>query len=93
MYMSLSLHIKGSCNELCQLYSDGRQEAGDKQLADIVATQQLTVLDKKTIFEVMSTPPVLASGTKFTTVMSAATNYYNTTVRVRNTASRTPDDG
>jgi len=56
---------------------DGRRTAGEKQMN---ATGQANI-SLPQIFNVLSTPPVLAKGTTYTTLMSASTGYYTTTVR------------
>lgn len=77
-YIKLVYNDKGKCSDLCQLYSDGRAEAAVK---DMERLRPNTV--QKGLFDVLSTPPVLAGGTKFTSIMSAALNTYTTTVRVK----------
>lgn len=77
-YIKLVYNDKGKCSDLCQLYSDGRAEA---------AVNGMTRLRRDAVREgmldVLSTPPVLAAGTKFTSIMSASLNIYTTIVRVK----------
>lgn len=66
------------CSHVCMLYSDGRAEAareymGDDEVSSTNATQVL--------FDALSKEPVLQPYTKFTSIMSASLNMYNTTVR------------
>ena len=52
----------GGCSDLCQLYSDGRRE-------NATALMKALPHDKRTpegLVSVLSTPPVLASDTRFT---------------------------
>ena len=73
----------GKCTDLCQLYSDGRREAA-------TAMMQSTPGHKGTkdgLLSVLSTPPVLAGDTKFSSIMSASSGHYSTLVRSSNQAS------
>ena len=70
---------KNLCNHLCQEFSDGRREAGEASLN--AAFGNSPSVDYEALFGVMSKAPVLNGITRFTSIMSAATGYYNTTVR------------
>lgn len=77
-WVRLAYADKAGCDELCQLYSDGRREA---------ATASMQALDPASadpahLMTVMSKAPVLNGGTRFTSIMSAAADHYETTVRV-----------
>ena len=57
--------------------SDGREEFAEGELASL--GQDSATLD--TMRTILSTPPSLAKGTVYTTMMSASTNHFQTTVR------------
>jgi hypothetical protein len=69
------------CEDVCQLYSDGRKEGGTADLTERLSSSPAT---KEMVYSIMSnrTSRVLNGETKFTSVMNSFTNYYNTTVRV-----------
>ncbi len=73
----------GKCTDLCQLYSDGRREAATAMMQ---ATPSHTGT-KDGVLSVLSTPPVLAGDTKFSSIMSAASGYYSTLVRNQGSSS------
>jgi len=76
-YIKLVYGDTGSCNDLCGLYSDARAAA---------ATHEVQRLSQQTVsaaglVNVLSTQPILNNLTKFTSIMSASTDLYTTTVR------------
>jgi len=71
----------GQCSDLCQLYSDGRAEAGRASMSSGVVKRTSGQMEIDIFDSVMSIPPVLAGGTKFTSIMSASHNIYETMVR------------
>merc|ERR1712039_524895 len=66
------------CAVLCNMTSDGRREAA-VQAMDELTTRHVSF---RSIFDVLSKPPVLAKNTQFTTLMRPATDEYRTTVRM-----------
>lgn len=67
----------GKCTDLCQLYSDGRREAATTMMRATPGH----VGTKEGLLSVLSTSPVLAGDTKFSSIMSAASGHYSTLVR------------
>ena len=71
-----------TCSDLCQLYSDGRREAGNADLQARLASAGGKA-DIDLILAVMSntSSEVLNSDTKITSIMNSRTRYYSTLVR------------
>jgi len=67
----------GGCNDLCQLYSDGRSENATKSMGAWASRDA----DPEHLMSALSLPPVLNGGTRFTSIMSPAVNHYTTLVR------------
>ena len=53
---------KGTCSDLCGLYSDGRREAGLAMMNNFTGPDEV---DAAHIMQVLGTPPVLAGGCIF----------------------------
>ena len=70
-----------TCSDLCQLYSDGRREAGNADLQARLASAGGKA-DIDLILAVMSntSSQVLNSDTKITSIMNSRTRYYSTLV-------------
>ena len=69
------------CDEFCQLYSDGRREAGEEWMTARMGASgenATAAISYEELYNVMTTSPVHVTDTRFTTVMSASTNFYNT---------------
>lgn len=76
-FLRLAFGEAGGCAELCGLASDGRREAAVAALDKMKSEE----VDVDAILGVLSTAPVLANGTQFTSLMSPMTNEYRTVVR------------
>merc|ERR1712204_61451 len=72
-----------TCDAICEVFSDGRQEVAKKAMAQLTLKSEVSATS---IFDVLSTAPVLNSDTAFTTFMSPATDEFRTTVRGGHTA-------
>lgn len=68
------------CSAICDTFSDGRREAAVRAMQKLVSQGDVSL---DSVLEVLSTPPVLASTTTFTSLMRPATDDYRTTVRAR----------
>lgn len=76
-YIDLQYADVGNCSDLFQLYSDGRSQNATASMNELNPSK----VDRGSMMAVMSKPPVLNSGTRFTSIMSAAAAHYETTVR------------
>lgn len=80
LHLAYGTPSDGPCDVLCQLTSDGREEAATAAMNKLV---QADVTDE-VLLKVLSTPPVYQRDTQITALMHPATGNYTTIVREHN---------